>query len=258
MKVRVISGIIGLIILFTVVLVGGQLLNISIFFVSLIGLYEFDRAVRKINGSKTILVVNYLLATGVFSLIIIGRNDLFRFLLFLYTLSLLCILVLNDKVKINDIAVTVLGALYIPFFISHIALLGGSIYIWLVFITAWGTDTFAYFVGVNFGKKKLCPSLSPNKSVEGFFGGILGSLALNIIFFYYFKLDNLLGIVILSLICSVMAQVGDLTASRIKRLANIKDYGNIMPGHGGILDRFDSILFTGPLVYYYITLFVLK
>ncbi|MFA5523353.1 MAG: phosphatidate cytidylyltransferase [Tissierellales bacterium] len=258
MKTRIISGIIGFVILFAVVLTGGQLLNFSILFISLIGLFEFDRAIRKINGMKTILVVNYLFAIGIFALIIIDRNDLFTFLLFLYTLLLLCTLVLNEKTNISDIAITVLGALYIPFFISHIALLGGSIYIWIVFITAWGTDTFAYFVGVNFGKKKLCPSISPNKSVEGFMGGILGSLILTIIFFYLFKLDNLLGTIILSVICSVMAQVGDLTASRIKRLAIIKDYGNIMPGHGGILDRFDSILFTGPLVYYYISLFVIK
>lgn len=258
MKVRIISGLIGLIILFTVVLVGGQLLNFSVFLISLIGLFEFDKAIRKINGLKTILVINYLFTAALFGLIMTDKNDYFRVLLFLYTISLLCILVFNEKVKISDIAITAIGALYIPFFISHIALLGGSIYIWLVFITAWGTDTFAYFVGVKFGKKKLCPNLSPKKSVEGFFGGIMGSLALNLAFSYYFKLDNLLIIAIMSITCSIMAQIGDLTASRIKRLANIKDYGNIMPGHGGILDRFDSILFTGPLVYYYITLFVLR
>ncbi|WIV10892.1 phosphatidate cytidylyltransferase [Proteiniborus sp. MB09-C3] len=257
MKVRVISGIIGLVILFTVVLVGGQVLNISTLLISFIGLYEFDRAVRKINGLKPILVINYLFTICLYTLLMINKNNLFTLILFIYIMSLLCLLVFDEKVKISDIAVTALGALYIPFSISHIALLGGSIYIWLVFITAWGTDTFAYFVGVNFGKRKLCPNLSPNKSIEGSFGGILGSLCLALIFSFYFKLDNVFGIAVLSIICSVMAQIGDLTASRIKRLANIKDYGKIMPGHGGILDRFDSILFTGPLVYYYIALFVL-
>lgn len=258
MKVRIISGLIGLIILFTVVLVGGQLLNFSVLIISLIGLFEFDKTVRKINESKTILIINYLFAVGLFGLIISNNNDYFSVLLFIYVISLLCILVFNEKARISDIALTFFGALYVPFFISHIALLGGSIYIWIIFITAWGTDTFAYFIGVNFGKRKLCPNLSPKKSVEGFFGGIMGSLVLNLAFSYYFKLDNLLGITILSIVCSIMAQIGDLTASRIKRLANVKDYGNIMPGHGGILDRFDSILFTGPIVYYYITLFVLK
>lgn len=257
MKTRVISGIIGLLILFMVVFTGGNVLNISTLLVSIIGLYEFDRAIKNINGLKTIPFVNYLFAIGLFALIILNRNDLFSLLIFIYILILLCILVFDDKIGINDVAMTVLGALYIPFFISHIALLGGSIYIWLVFITAWGTDTFAYFVGVSLGRRKLCPSLSPNKSVEGSIGGIIGSLVLTLLFSYYFKLDNLLNISILSILCSVMAQIGDLTASRIKRLSNIKDYGKIMPGHGGILDRFDSILFTGPIVYYYIVYFVL-
>lgn len=257
MKIRVISGIIGLLILFIVVFAGGHILNISTLLISLIGLYEFDKAIKNINGFKTIIFVNYLFAIGLFTLIILSRKDLFTILIFIYTITLLCILVFDDKIKINDVAMTVLGALYIPFFISHIALLGDSIYIWIVFITAWGTDTFAYFVGVNFGKRRLCPNLSPNKSIEGSIGGILGSLILTLLFSYYFKLDNTLNMSILSIICSIMAQVGDLTASRIKRLANIKDYGKIMPGHGGILDRFDSILFTGPIVYYYIVYFVL-
>ena len=137
MKIRIISGLIGLIILFTVVLVGGQLLNLSVLLISLIGLYEFDRAVRKINGLKTILFMNYVFAVGLFLLIVLNKNDYFSVLLFLYVISLLCILVFNEKVKISDIAITVMGALYIPYFISHIALLGGSIYIWIVFITAW-------------------------------------------------------------------------------------------------------------------------
>ncbi|WP_352419636.1 phosphatidate cytidylyltransferase [Proteiniborus sp.] len=257
MKTRVISGIIGLLLLFIVVFTGGHLLNVSVFLISVIGLYEFDKAIKNINGLKTILFVNYLFAIGLFTLIVLNRKELFMLLIFIYTVVLLCILVFNKKVRINDISITVLGALYIPFLISHIALLGGSIYIWIVFITAWGTDTFAYFVGVKFGKRKLCPSLSPNKSIEGSIGGILGSLVLTLLFSYYFKLGNIINISILSIICSIMAQVGDLTASRIKRLANIKDYGKIMPGHGGILDRFDSILFTGPIVYYYIVYFVL-
>lgn len=257
MKTRVVSGIIGLFLLFIIVLIGGHLLDISALLISLIGLYEFNKAVKNIKDCKTIPIINYLFAIGLFGLIMLNKYSLFTLLLFTYIIALLCILVFNEKIDIHDIAITALGALYVPFFISHIALLDGSIYIWLVFITAWGTDTFAYFVGVNFGKKKLCPSLSPNKSVEGFIGGIIGCLCLTLLFSYYFKLDNIFNIAILSIICSIMAQLGDLTASRIKRLADIKDYGKIMPGHGGVLDRFDSILFTGPIVYYYIVYFVL-
>ena len=256
MKTRIISGIIGLIILFIVVFLGGQVLNVATLIISLIGLYEYHRAVSNINGLKTISYMNYLFAIGLFILVATKNSDLLGFLIFIYIIPLLCILLFDKRVGINDIAVTVLGAFYIPFLIFHITLLSQNIYIWLIFITSWGTDTFAYFVGIKFGKRKLCPNLSPNKSIEGSIGGVLGSLCLSMIFTYYFKPENILAIAILSILSSIMAQIGDLTASRIKRLANIKDFGKIMPGHGGILDRFDSILFTCPIVYYYVTLFL--
>ncbi len=132
-------------------------------------------------------------------------------------------------------------------------LLDGSIYIWLVFISAFATDTFAYFTGVTIGKHKLYPRISPKKTIEGSLGGIIGCLITVMLFSVYFKLDNLVATAVLAIILSVISQIGDLTASTIKRTANIKDYGNLIPGHGGILDRFDSILFTTPIVYYYIT-----
>lgn len=257
MKTRIISGVIGFLILFTVVLMGGPLLTVSGLLISLIGLYEFNNAMNKINGLKPIKCINYILTIILYILIVIDKQNLFMLLLSAYTISLLCILVIDNKTKIADIAITALGALYIPFLISHITLLTGSIYIWIIFITAWGTDTFAYFVGVTIGKRKLCPNLSPNKSIEGSIGGILGSLGVTLLFSYYFKLESIFLLAILSIVCSILAQFGDLTASRIKRLANIKDFGNIMPGHGGILDRFDSILFTAPIVYYYMVIFVL-
>lgn len=255
MKTRIISGIIGLILLFAIVFVP-ILLNISIFLISIVGLYEFNKTVRNIEGLKPLEVLNYVFTLGLFAIITLDRLDLFSLVLISYILILLTSFVLNEKLKLENIAVTALGAFYIPFCMSHLALLGNSIYLWLVFITSWGTDTFAYFVGIKFGKKKLCPKLSPKKSVEGSIGGIIGSLFLTLIFINYFKLDNILSLSIFSIVCSVMAQIGDLTASKIKRSANVKDFGNIMPGHGGVLDRFDSILFTGPLVYYYITLFL--
>lgn len=256
MKTRIISGIIGLLFLFAIVLKGGYLLVISGLLISLVGLYEFNNAVKNINGLSPIKAINYIFTFILYILIIVNKQELFVVLLFIYIISLLCTLVFDAKIGIADIAVTILGALYIPFLISHIILLGGSIYIWLIFITAWGTDTFAYFVGVSFGKRKLCPNLSPNKSIEGSFGGIIGSLILTLLFSYYFNLENIYALSVLSIICSVMAQLGDLTASRIKRLSDIKDFGNIMPGHGGVLDRFDSILFTAPIIYYYTIIFL--
>ncbi|KNF08850.1 phosphatidate cytidylyltransferase [Gottschalkia purinilytica] len=253
MKTRIISGAIGFVLLLAVVIKGGILLDLSILIISLVGLYEFHNAVKKINDLKPLEFVNYLFTIGIFLLTVINKNMYFKGLLFLYLIIILSSLVLKTKFNVNDIAITIFGAMYVSFFLSHMYLLNGKVHIWLVFIIAWGTDTFAYFSGVLFGKRKLYPTLSPKKTVEGSIGGIIGSLLVTLIFSIYFKLENIHLLLILSVIASIMSQIGDLTASRIKRIAGIKDYGNIMPGHGGILDRFDSILFTTPIVYYYIT-----
>jgi phosphatidate cytidylyltransferase len=110
------------------------------------------------------------------------------------------------------------------------------------------TDTFAYFSGYLFGKHKLIPNVSPKKTIEGSIGGILGSTICCLIFGYIFKLDMALMIV-MGIIGSIIAQIGDLFASSIKRYVGIKDYGNLIPGHGGVLDRFDSVILVAPFVY---------
>jgi phosphatidate cytidylyltransferase len=157
------------------------------------------------------------------------------------------------------IITTIMGVIYIPFLLSHIVyidrLLYGSAIIWLPFVTAWYTDTCAYLVGVSFGKVKLCPKVSPNKSVEGAIGGLLGCTVLTII--TGIVINNigysipLIHFVSIGILCGIASQFGDLAASYIKRYSGIKDFGSLIPGHGGILDRFDSIMFTAPVVFYY-------
>jgi phosphatidate cytidylyltransferase len=122
-----------------------------------------------------------------------------------------------------------------------------------MFILIWTNDTFAYIVGKSIGKHKLFERISPKKTIEGALGGILGSVLVSIIYSYYFIPKYVIHFAIIGLIGSILGQIGDLVASMFKRYCEIKDYGKIMPGHGGILDRFDSILFTAPLVYYYVT-----
>lgn len=131
----------------------------------------------------------------------------------------------------------------------------GKIYVWLIFIIAFATDTCAYFAGYAFGKHKLIPKVSPKKTIEGSIGGILGSTLICLAFGYYFNID-LKVIVILGFLGSIVAQVGDLFASSIKRYVGIKDYGKLIPGHGGILDRFDSVILVAPFVYSIINLFI--
>lgn len=254
--IRTISGLIGVLILIIVTSMGGAVLNVGTLFISVVGIYEFYRAINK-GGYKPAKFLGYIFCI----LLFINNIDLtwanLDFSIFIILISALLLMIVNNRLDIIDVAYTLFGILYVPFLMFHITYLDNTSYIWLIYLTAWGTDTFAYIFGNLFGKNKLCPELSPNKTIEGSLGGILGSLILTIIFSVYFKLTPMWKMILLSIIASIMAQLGDLTASKIKRITGIKDYGHIMPGHGGILDRFDSILFTAPVVYYYVKYFIL-
>lgn len=135
----------------------------------------------------------------------------------------------------------------------------GIYLVWLVVISSWGCDTCAYCAGVTMGKHKMAPTLSPKKTVEGAVGGAVGAMLLGCLFAFVFgRYLTELGNPYLAcggacLIAALISQVGDLAASAIKRNHNIKDYGNVIPGHGGILDRFDSTLFTAPAIYFALT-----
>ena len=132
----------------------------------------------------------------------------------------------------------------------------GAYLVWLIFLCSWGCDTCAYCVGKLIGKHKMSPKLSPHKSVEGAIGGVVGAALLTALYSFIFKdAMGLTGNEIwllagISAIGALISMVGDLTASAIKRNYDIKDYGKLIPGHGGILDRFDSVIFTAPIIYY--------
>ena len=252
---RFFSGLIGLILLILVVSKGGYLLSFAVYIVSTIGLRELYKALEKID-IKPIYAVGYLGVVGLFINAIL-LNEYLGLIFTLIIITLLILVVTNKDISIKDISATFLGILYIPFLMFHIVYLNNTKYIWLIFIIAFGADTFAYVAGNLFGKTKLCPKISPNKTVEGFIGGIIGSTVLSIIYSIYFGLTPIWKLILLAIVCSTIAQLGDLVASRIKRLCGIKDYGFIMPGHGGVLDRFDSIIFTAPVIYYYISIFLI-
>jgi len=146
------------------------------------------------------------------------------------------------------------------FFSFHVTLVDQAgpygLMLWLIVITAFGTDIMAYFSGYLLGKHKLCPHISPKKTIEGSVGGVLGSVILSGLFGWFFLPDLLIHCLVIGVLGGIVSQFGDLTASIFKRKMGIKDYGHLIPGHGGILDRFDSVLFTGPMVYYYIVLVI--
>lgn len=166
----------------------------------------------------------------------------------------------------NQIANAVFGVVYVGVLLSFIyftRILENGIYlVWIIYICAWVCDTCAYFTGSLFGKHKLTPILSPKKSVEGAIGGVIGAALAGGILgtVYYFNVDRRWPVIIIFMIITgvgaIVSMFGDLAASAIKRNNNIKDYGKIIPGHGGIIDRFDSVFFTAPMVYFLMVLFI--
>lgn len=166
------------------------------------------------------------------------------------------------KVEPKDIFATFFGICYVIGFLVFLPLLystpNGKFLIWYILIAAWGTDTFAYAVGMRFGKHKLT-KISPKKSVEGSIGGTIGAIVLALIYTAivqkYVNLNlSYTFVAITTLALSILSQLGDLAASSIKRKMEIKDYGNLIPGHGGMIDRIDSIIFVAPFAYFLLIL----
>ena len=252
---RVVTAIIGIILLLLVVNKGGILLSTSILIISLIGILEIYHAFECID-------INPIYSIGIVGTIAIYLSTLTKLisldLVFTAIIILMLIVYLfSSKYKLEDIGLTLLAIIYIPFLLFHIYYLDGTPYIWLVFIVAFGTDTFAYLIGSLFGKHRLYEKVSPKKSIEGAIGGIIGSVVLVVIYSRVFKLEPLSLLITMTIIASILSQTGDLVASKIKRSAKLKDYGKVFLGHGGVMDRFDSIVFASPIIYYCVKIFIL-
>ncbi|NLX61742.1 MAG: phosphatidate cytidylyltransferase [Tissierellia bacterium] len=253
--IRSISGLTLVVLTIIAIKLGNIYLYGYVFLLSLIGISEFYDAVKNLN-LKPIKIVGYFSCVA-FLLNSLGVKWAQASNIFVFVLIFLFIYYfLNKKVKISDVVTTFFSIFYIPFLFQHIIYLSDGIYIWLVFIIAWGTDTFAYVFGMLFGKHKLCPNLSPKKTIEGSVGGIIGAIALTYFYTKYLEMDFHWVFLSIAFFGSIISQIGDLTASKIKRVTGIKDFGSIMPGHGGVLDRFDSILFIAPYTYYVINFFL--
>lgn len=250
---RMITAIIGILILLFIIKKGDLLLALGILFLSIVGIREFYQALEKNNNTNCIKNIGYISTIGMF-LSNISETVSLNLVINLSMLLLLIYFLMSDR-SLEDIALTLLGILYIPFSFTHIYYLNNQNTIWLYFLLPFASDTFAYFAGNFFGKRKLSPKISPNKTVEGSIGGFLGSILVGLIFNYYFELTKNINIIILSIIAAFLGQLGDLIASKIKRSVGIKDYGFIFPGHGGVLDRFDSIILSAPAIYYFVNYF---
>lgn len=265
LKMRVLTSVICAPILIIILLCPSILVTITVIVASMIGLYEYYKAVG-------LLAHRGLCAMGIVAAVIIPIGLMLSIqetliLVYIYVVALfLIMLIYNKRVKAADIAMLLLGIIYIPYFLSYIihirSMEFGRFFIWLVFIGAFSTDTCAYFAGRMFGRHKLCPDISPKKTVEGAIGGVVGAGIIFVLFgivvnnvFAGFMCGlrfNLLLLFVLGLIAAVVSEIGDLVASSIKRQYDIKDFGNILPGHGGILDRCDSIILVAPTIFLFL------
>lgn len=257
--IRFRSSCILMVIAITSLVLGGNVLFGVILCISLIGLMELYR-VFEMNKS-VLAMIGYVICILYYVLLYMKKEEFIYPGLVFSVLVLMAVYVFSfPKYETNQITLTFFGLFYVAIMLSFIyrvrVIEGGEYLVWMTFIGAWGSDTCAYLVGRKIGKHKMAPVLSPKKSIEGCVGGILGAALLGFIFATVFK-NNITGVThpqlafsIIGGCSSVISQIGDLAASAIKRNHNVKDYGNLIPGHGGILDRFDSIIFTAPIVYY--------
>lgn len=259
---RVISGAVLLALLIGTGLVGGPVLFAFTLFISLIGYWEFLKVFRLEKDLLGILgEIFVLLYYG--SVFAQAPMNIGVLITIGYFMALMAVFVFTfPRYQTGQIMASFFGFCYVPVLLSFLYLtrmlpvegeVTGSVY-WLIFICSWGCDTCAYVVGMLIGKHKLAPVLSPKKSVEGAIGGTAGAAILGYIYGVFFTANPL----VVALLCgggAVVSQIGDLAASAIKRNHEIKDYGKLIPGHGGILDRFDSVIFTAPIIYFLAALF---
>ena len=270
-KERTISAIVLVIAALATILPGGIILALTLYAISIIGFFELTKACGVRVGSK----INMLEWTGVLCITLyylvtyLVQDTMYSMeLVILMLIALMFVYVFGfSKYHANQVMNTFFSLIYAPVMLSFVFLtrqLENGIYlVWMIFISSWISDTFAYLVGVMIGKHKLAPVLSPKKSIEGAVGGIVGAAIVGALFGAY--LDNTLStasfVIVLAIVGgvgSVISQVGDLAASAIKRNHEIKDYGKLIPGHGGIMDRFDSVIFTAPITYFLIILLKMR
>lgn len=267
LKQRLTVGIIGAVFAVLVLCLNVKVVAAVIALVALIGLSEIYSATGLLKRQNKLCILGYIYNVAVYVIISIAPRAALALSVSvcIYGLILLVYMIFNhNTVGYSDISELFFSTVYVTVLLAYVVLvrkesLGGYL-IWIVFITAWLSDTMAFAVGRRFGRNKLIVEVSPKKTVEGALGGLAGSVIFNLIFgvvcsFAFGRSVYYLPLALLALIAGVMSQLGDLAASCIKREHGIKDFSNLLPGHGGILDRFDSVLFVAPVVYYFVIVF---
>lgn len=254
-KTRLLSGIMLVIIALFTIISGGYILFFTLLAVSLIGMRELFRAMKVQDEKANLLAAaGYAGAVLYYGALLLGFEKYGMMAVICSLILIMFVYVFTyPKYHAEQIMAAFFSVLYVSVMLSFIYLTrnlpDGKFLVWLIFLCSWGCDTCAYCVGMLIGKHKMAPVLSPKKSVEGAVGGVLGAALLGVAYAAATK-GPMMEYAVICAVGALISMVGDLAASAIKRNQNIKDYGTLIPGHGGILDRFDSVIFTAPVIYF--------
>lgn len=264
---RIITTAIGLPIVIAILALGNKyIIDIIFAIIATISMHEYIKCAKeKVN---VISWISYVCALSISFLHIISQEMLINVAMFALPILLLIlflhVIISNMKITFEQITYTLIGICYIVGFTIFLPLtygiegkISGKILIWFIMLSAWGTDIFAYIVGKHFGKHKFS-KVSPNKTIEGCIAGIIFAVIFNLTYTYF--INKYLGyeiahvsIAIITVILSIIGQIGDFSASVIKRYFGVKDFSNLFPGHGGMIDRLDSVMFIAPFAYFLLT-----
>lgn len=257
---RLTSGLLGFPLVLIIFLIGNKfVVDIAMAIIAILAMSEYFNAISKV--AKPVKWLGYLSCASIATIHLIPETHIE----IIYSLAIpilllvlfLQVIITEMKTNFKDMAYTLLGILYIVLLIMFVAKINGmkngNILIWYTILAAWGTDIFAYLVGKHFGKHKFS-KISPKKSIEGCIGGMIGGVLLMLVYTYVVNTVwamnySYITILIVGVILSILGQIGDFAASSIKRYVDIKDYSNLIPGHGGMLDRIDSLIFLAPFAY---------
>ncbi len=256
MRDRIIYGSLGVVLLVVLLLSDTIIMNVAISAVSFLLLLEVYNALN-LSRSNELKVLGLVLSFGFTFAHSLNTGFLF-FFVFLYIVLLFLIYMIRQDIKLSDISAMFFITFFICMMLSCIVFVRkmqyGALYVWLVFLAAYVSDTFAYFFGRFFGRNRPFKNLSPNKSIEGCIAGVafvlIAFAVFGMIIQQTYNLEiNYVNLLVIAFVSSIMGQFGDLAASRIKREHALKDFSGLIPGHGGIMDRLDSVLFTAPTIY---------
>lgn len=258
MLTRIITSVIGVPLVVFIVVLGSPLLNAVLIAVGCLALYELFHTMR--NTYRPMQYIGYGSLIIYFTFFKTLHAHYSVYVALLIVVAFIFMIITYPKYTIIEVSLTLFSSLYIGLLFGFIILTRntyyGAFWVWLIVISSWGSDTFAYFSGVFLGKHKLAPALSPKKTIEGSIGGLIGAGLLGYLYTFIYTqytfgiLREYSGaVVIIVMAASIVSQFGDLAASAIKRFFDQKDFGHILPGHGGILDRVDSLLLAAPVVY---------